>query len=134
MKKKTHRFLLFGLIITANLIFVQCGESKLQTFMKSYSAFINEQCPMQLDKYSQLTNCMVSSNNTLTYNYSVDIDSLGISADELCSKMKKNFVRNVKSMDELKELRDNGVVFEYKYRKNDGSDICSFTISPTDYR
>lgn len=134
MKKNTSNFLLLiSVLIFSVCLFVKCSDNKTQAMIKAYAALVNQQCPMVLDQYSALDKCTVDADKTITFNYIVDFSKLGITVQQLEERMKTMFILNIKTVSELKELRENNVIFQYRFKNIDKSDICTFTLSPEEY-
>lgn len=127
--------LLLGLLFISGIIFVQCSsDAQVQKALVAMAETINKDCPITYDQYTRLDSCQATPGKTLKYNYTIDLDKLDITAEELEAKMKPYLLSGIKIGTDMKVLKDNEVSFEYSYRGKDGQIIREFKIAPGDYK
>jgi hypothetical protein len=96
---------------------------------------INENCPIQIDQTIRLDNCEAIRENILRYNYTfLYIDATKIDSEQFVSQMKDYMLYNTQSNDDIQDLRELGVTFEYSCRDEKKILLGDLTITPEEYR
>lgn len=138
MKKFSVESILFSLLVCSCMLLLNAcsGKSKTKSILEHAAEGINKNCPVTLDEYTVLTDCQAKDDNVLQYNYFLDFDKLpgNTSVEEFGKRMKSYVVNGIKTAPDMAELRNHGVVFEYVYKKQNGSVFLQFEVTPEDYR
>lgn len=95
---------------------------------------INSRCPIQIDQTIRLDSCEVIPEKTLKYNYIfLFIDATKIDNDEFKSQIWDYILYNTQINEEIKPLRDSGVIFVYSCKDEKGNPLGDLTIGPESY-
>jgi len=134
MKTKSIFKGIFGVImmLTISLTFIQC-DSAVDKVLKQTSDEMNKQCPMTLNEIVRLDNTEALPGKILKYNYTIT-DASNFDAAQVKEAgipMAKNLIKTNAQMEPLRKLE---VTFRYYYKDNDGKELLTYDITPSDYK
>jgi hypothetical protein len=96
---------------------------------------INKMMPMTVDAETRCDSLSPGPNRTFVYHYTLVKRSKDeLYPDKLVAYMRPRLVNNYRSLEQMKTLRESGVVLEYRYFDKDGEYITSITVDPKDFR
>ena len=138
MKKKLLSILTFALILSALSLTGCSNDAKVDKLLADTVSGVNKQCPMTIDKETRLDNAAALPGKIIQYNYTlINYSKSQLTADQIASiksTMNASLRNTIKSSSDMKPLKDYGVTFKYVYKSNDGTELISLTITPSDYQ
>ncbi len=129
------RIILFIVIIMLIQIIRQFLQIPMDKALTQTANRLNKECPIHVDKETRLDSVIALPNKILQYNYTF-INYL--KKDLLMTYIKKNLepdlIELVKTSQELKSLRENGVIMNYNYNDKKGEFLLKISITPEMYK
>ncbi|MBF0197933.1 MAG: hypothetical protein HQL32_09490 [Planctomycetes bacterium] len=98
------------------------------------SAEINKNCPMVLDKHTQLNTTLGGPGKKLTYIYSLtNIDTSLLDKENFTQEMRPQLLNNVKTNPDMKFYQDNDIDLVYQYNEPSGNIFVQIKIDGSEY-
>jgi hypothetical protein len=114
----------------SGMIETQSGQA-IDKMLQTISENLNNQCPIQADKYTILLSTTVF-NRKIIYSYKLDINSLmrdtGFSLSALKDAQKEAVVNNFCTNPDFDAFKQYNVIMEYKYQNIDGTYLFSLSV------
>ncbi len=135
--KNSQKLTLSLITILAALTFTQCKDAKdaaITKILEVQANTINKQCPIQLNATVRIDSCKIMEKKTLkTFATMSYVNAKDFKADEFESLSKPGLVYTIQTAEDLKQARENEVIFIYSYYDDAGKLLGEITISPEDY-
>lgn len=129
------RIMLFIIIIILIQIIRQLLQIPIDKALTQTANRLNKECPIYVDKETRLDSVIALPNKILQYNYTF-VNYL--KKDLLMTYIKKNLepdlTKLVKTNQELKSFRENGVIMNYNYNDKKGEFLLKISITPQMYK
>jgi hypothetical protein len=91
--------------------------------------------PMTVDSETRCDSVMPAPNKTFVYHYTlVKRSKDDLRTEKIAPYMRPKLVNNYKTAEQMKALRDNGVILEYRYFDKNGVYLASVTVDPADFK
>ncbi len=135
--KKIVRLLVVIMCAVVALTATSCSGG-VDALLEKTADALNAQCPMAVDSETQLDKVEIPVSGEIRYIYSlVNYAADELDPDQLAqleSTMKQQLPDKIKTSEDMKSLRDYGVVFEYRYNDKAGNTLFVVTVTPDDYK
>jgi hypothetical protein len=114
--------------------FVFNRSQDYEEVMQSMANGMNRACPIMLDKDTRFDSASVPGGKVFQYNYTlVNITSGQIDINALRQNIEGSLIEQVKANEQLKGLRENGIILKYAYRDKTGQELLVITVGPQQY-
>ncbi len=96
---------------------------------------LNKTCPIMVDKETRLDNLMALPGKILQYNYTlVNYARTDIDTVKLKGAIMPGMIQGMKTMPDLKYMRDNKVTMSYQYKDKNGAYLMRIVLKPETYQ
>ncbi len=126
----------FRLLIVLAILALSCKKKQKTKyeFLKTVSADVNKQCPMQVDSILKLENTIAHPIATFRYNYILKYDTVKYDIHEFEKTLIKTTLNTVRTSPDAKMFRDMYATLEYHFSDSLGNFLFQFEIKPADYK
>ena len=109
-------------------------QFSVEKTLKWESEEVNKQCPMMVDEVTRLDSTEIGSDKTFIYYYTLTNKE---KTDKDLEEMKKfltyQIIHNVRTNEQLKTMRDNGVSVRYNYQDKNLEHLFEINVTKEDY-
>lgn len=128
-------FAIMLLSVSFLLGFASCSEdARVQKELEKYAEGQNAIYPIRIDDMTNLNSCEAFPNKTLRYNYSFMMNKASVDSTAAKSALRETLLSLLKVDPGTTYLRNNGVVFQYRYIDNAGEYAFQLELTPEDYK
>jgi len=111
------------------------SETSIDKQLMNTAKEINKSCPIYIDKDTRLDNTISGPGKTLAYNYTlVNLQVNEVDIEALKGYIRPRILNIIKTLPEMKDMRENGVTFIYRYSYKNSIYAFDLKITPNDYR
>jgi len=109
-------------------------NNDMEAELKTAAIELNKQTPMQIDQHSRLDSVSSIGKTNFIYYYTfIKIEKAEVNLDTVYKYIRPNIIENVKKSPDLKVLRDNDVIIDYKYYDKNGENVMEISVTPELY-
>jgi hypothetical protein len=120
-----------GYLVVDRIFFSKPDFNEL---LLEYSAQMNRQCPLYVDRETRLDSTVVLPGRVFQYNYTL-VRTAGEQVDKrmMSDQLEAGIFANVRNNPAMSLQRDNEVTMEYVYYDKDGKYMFNIRVRPQDY-
>lgn len=110
------------------------GDSKIDKELTKTSNEINKNCPILVDKDTQLDGTVALPNKIIQYNYTlINFYKEEINIEDVKKFVFDNSLNNIKENPDMSLMKKNKVTLRYSYKDKNGVFLFTTEVKPKDY-
>lgn len=142
MKTRNYLIIIFS-GLSALIITTSCDDL-INGFTKGYkrgqlhaaAEDVNKSCPKKMDAETRLDSATIpTGENAIRYHYTlVNYTAEQLDTNQFKNKLMPRMVISIRTLKELKSVRENNITMQYSYYGKDKGYICMINIPPDRYK
>lgn len=142
-EKENKKKILISVVVTVIAFFIaffsvqyfMSSNSKIDKQFTEIASEINKNCPILVDRDTQLNNVITLPNKTIQYNYTlINYTRADINIEEAKKFVFDNSLNTIINSPEMEYLRSKDAIFYYSYKDKNGEFLFKVKVKPEDYK
>ncbi len=121
--------------LVVDRLFHPGGDASIDETLAKTADEINKRMPLTIDAETRCDSVTPAPNKTFVYHYTmVNLTKDQVDSTRIADRVRPILTNNYKTVEQMKMLRDNGVILEYRYFDKNGVLSFSVTVDPHDFQ